>query len=180
MRMQDAKAIGNRHACRNHLIERFPRGTDRLFAVASRRAPQDRIYQGSRRGFARSLHQLHRFIYRRACWNAFEKAKLVETHAERKRHRQIELCDRFLELAIEQEIEKPAPAKHAESDLGSECGVLGRYTRAKLGMKHIAGIRAFCFHAVQHFKCDRSRWTNWHRTMKSHPQYNEKRPGIRV
>jgi hypothetical protein len=36
-------------------------------------------------------------------------------------------------------------------------------------VEHIAGIRALRFHAAQHFKCDRSRWADGHRTMKSHP-----------
>ena len=81
----------------------------------------------------------------------------------------IEPCDRLLQLAIEQEIEKAAPAQHAHSHFGGERGVFGRYARAKLGMQHVACIRAFRFDAAQHFKCNRSRWAYRHRTMKSHP-----------
>ena len=115
------------------------------------------------------FHKLYRFIYSGAGRNAFEEAKLVKTYAKRERHRQIQLCDGFLELAIEQEIQEPAPAKHAESDFGGERGVFGLYTRAKFGVEHIACVRALGFDAAQYFKCDRSRLADGHRTMKSHP-----------
>src|ERR1700751_4687922 len=77
-------------------------------------------------------------------------------------------------MAIEQKIEKPTPAEHPKSDFGGERSVIRGYAGAKLCVEHVACIRALGFGAEQYFKCDRSRWTDGHGTMKSYPRRSEK------
>ena len=79
---------------------------------------QDRVDQPGGGALARPLHQLHTVPDRRVGRYTVQVAKLVDAHAQRRAHLEIELFGR--RGAVDQVVQLSPVAQHAEDDLGRQ------------------------------------------------------------
>ncbi len=160
MRVQNSKTFGLCDVCRQEFLCRCVR-----FGGCS---AQHRIHQRGRRTLPRELYHLDRFVHRGPRRNFVQESKLVDTQAQRERHRQIQPLDRLLQMPLEQKIKQPPPPQHAHREPGCERCVRQFYIGPKLGMQHVARVRAFCFDAAQNFIGNLPGWANGHCVPSKH------------
>ena len=86
----------------------------------------------------RPLHQFHAVLDGGVRRNALQIADLVDAHAQRDAHLEIELA-RPAGMVLDQEIELGAVAQHAEDDLRRQPGIAG-VERGGVGQQEVRGI----------------------------------------
>ena len=81
---------------------------------------QHGIGEARSRAESAGLHQLHALAYGGVRRHAIEIAQLVDAHAQRQQHFEIELAKPAAGVVLDQEIELRLVAQHAEHDLRGE------------------------------------------------------------
>ncbi len=116
--MQDADAFGEGSGRREQFLQ-FASGYLRL----GRRAAQHGVDQRGGGMFACLLGEFHRFAHRCMRRDAPEIAQLVEAQAQSDQNFEIEPSGRAVEVALEQEIQKPLPAQDSQGEFGRQRGI---------------------------------------------------------